>query len=308
MKWLLLCSIVVTSVALAAPGSEFLAPFAAPAFLFLGLSLAVVPAAHGVARFLKWQFQSARRFHAARIGATLAACAGVALILSTSAKSKLHGWGLRPLQVGLGSELAAVVSPIQQFSQDSARILWEDFPQDSCPGATVLLPLLTHRHFIGGNAAGDSDNAYANLSDGQIGGRSIAAWSDTELDAFCRRYNIGCIVAATNATTKRLDRWPLADFCTAAGARRLYRLQRPLSYVLKGSANEVKADRIGITLSDVVPEQGEVVLSFHYHEGLRARPSWVRIEREPDPYDPVPLIRLQMSAPAARVTLSWNRP
>jgi hypothetical protein len=308
MKWLLMSSLIVTGVSLAAPGSDFLAPFATPAFLFLGLSLAVVPAAHGVARFFKWQRQSARRFHAPQIAATLAACTGVGLVVWASAKSKLDGWGLRPLEVGLVPELAAVISPIQRFSQNAGRILWEDSSGDACSRAIVLLPLLTHRHFIGGHAAGDSDNAYANLSEGKIGGRSISAWSDTELDAFCRRYNIGWIVAATNDTTKRLDRWPLAEFCTTAGPRRLYQLQRPLSFVLKGSANEVKADRVGITLSDVIPEQGEVVLSFHYHEGLRARPSWVRIEREPDPYDPVPLIRLQMSAPAARVTLSWNRP
>jgi len=71
---------------------------------------------------------------------------------------------------------------------------------------------------------------------------------------------------------------------------------------------DVTADRNSISLSDVVPEHGDVVLSFHYHEGLRARPGWIKVEREPDPYDPIPLVRLQMIAPAARVTLTWDRP
>ena len=90
--------------------------------------------------------------------------------------------------------------------------------------------------------------------------------------------------------------------------RRLYALQRPHSFVLKGQARDVTADRSGITLADVVPEQGELVLSLHYHEGLRARPSWIKVDREPDPYDPIPFVRLQMTAPAARVTLTWQRP
>jgi hypothetical protein len=77
---------------------------------------------------------------------------------------------------------------------------------------------------------------------------------------------------------------------------------------LKGQAQNVAINRFSISLTDVVPEHGEVVLSLHHHEGLRARPGWIKVEREPDAYDPVPLVRLQMIAPAARVTLVWNRP
>ena len=66
-------------------------------------------------------------------------------------------------------------------------------------------------------------------------------------------------------------------------------------------------DRVGL---DVQPEDGEVILSLHYHDGLTVSPSRVKAEREErelDPRDPIPLVRLRVDAPVARVTLSWER-
>ena len=68
-------------------------------------------------------------------------------------------------------------------------------------------------------------------------------------------------------------------------------------------------------LADVVPEGGEVILSLHYLAGLKATPSRVKIEkveREPsshDPtgHDPIGFIRLKLTDPAPRVTLTWDR-
>jgi hypothetical protein len=61
-----------------------------------------------------------------------------------------------------------------------------------------------------------------------------------------------------------------------------------------------------VVLTDVVPEDGVVVVSLHYHHGWRVRPGWVDVEREPDPYDPIPFLRLRMPGPVARVTLVWD--
>ena len=64
-----------------------------------------------------------------------------------------------------------------------------------------------------------------------------------------------------------------------------------------------------VALGDVYPENGELVLSLHYQEGLTVSPSRVKIERYEDPTgrDPIPLVRLKVDAPVARLTLTWRR-
>ena len=51
---------------------------------------------------------------------------------------------------------------------------------------------------------------------------------------------------------------------------------------------------------------GEVVLSLHYQEGLTASPGRVRVEKCEDEH-PIPLIRLRVDAPVARVTITWQK-
>jgi hypothetical protein len=130
------------------------------------------------------------------------------------------------------------------------------------------------------------------------------------LDAYARRYNIGCVVCASPIARDRFARWravePLSIDNTAAEWR-VFRVRRPLSYVLKGQARQFEADARHVTMCDVVPEDGEIVLSLHYQSGWQVRPSWVHIERELDPYDPIPFVRLRVPGPVGRVTLTWDR-
>jgi hypothetical protein len=309
MKWLVWSSTVVTAISLAAPTSDSLAPFAAPAFLFLGFGLAVVPAAHGVARWLDWQFRGRGRGSLGLVMGAALICAAAAWLTGPPTQSALTGWGPRPLRLGFPSGFADIAAAIRTHTQPSARVLWEDGAMDELSGMAVLLPVMTDRAFIGAlSGAADNDATYPTLTDGLLAGRSLTHWSDAELEGFCRRYNVGWIVTATSTARDRLAKWPLAEPRASVGTRQLFALKRPLTFVLKGQVHDVTADRNSISLSDVVPEHGDVVLSFHYHEGLRARPGWIKVEREPDPYDPIPLVRLQMIAPAARVTLTWDRP
>jgi hypothetical protein len=307
IKWLLLSSLIVTALALIAPASDLSAPFRGPAFLFLGLSLAIVPAANSLIRSLVWLVRAGRRV---RLGFFIVAGVAIATLL-LFVVGRPHwriGWGLSPLVLDFSDGLAEIAPVIRERTRAEARILWEGSSSDTTPSAALLLPLLTERAYLCSAAQTDTDAAWASLADGVLAARPIHLWSDAELEAFFCRYNIGWIVAANETTFDRLNRLALAVKLDSPGPRRLYSLQRPLSYVLQGRASSVTADRAGISLADVVPEQGSVVLSFHYHEGLVARPGWVRVEREPDPYDPLPLIRLHLTAPASRVTLSWRRP
>src|SRR5260370_18538734 len=75
------------------------------------------------------------------------------------------------------------------------------------------------------------------------------------------------------------------------------------TFTLKGQSQGIHADSRHITLADVVPENGVVVLSLHYQAGMRALPTRVQIERERYPYDPIAFLRLRGARPLARGTL-----
>ena len=81
----------------------------------------------------------------------------------------------------------------------------------------------------------------------------------------------------------------------------------PRGFVLKGRAELLRADCERITLGNVEPDGDELVLCFHYQEGLRVQPSRVRMERELDPRDPIPFIRLKMSGPVTCLTLTLDK-
>jgi len=168
--------------------------------------------------------------------------------------------------------------------------------------------VVTGRSYLGGLDSETSiEHGYAAFSEQRLAGRLITDWNDGELEEFCRRYNAGWAVCWSAAANERFRRWPGAEAVVqlgGAGQGWLFRLP-PGSFTLKGSGRLVSADCQRITLADVVPEDGQVVLSLHYLTGLQAFPSRIQIEREPDPRDPIPFIRLRVPGPVARVVLTW---
>jgi hypothetical protein len=219
-----------------------------------------------------------------------------------------------PLTIGLGPERQALVAAVRQAThtdQPEARILWEEDPAGpEASSWTALLPLLTDRFYLGGlDPEASIEHAYARLTDQTLAGRSISDWSDLELEDFCRRYNVGWIVCWSPRSTARFRAWTDAEPVLRLPAERpgyLFKLHRQPSFALKGQARLIQADCQRLALADVVPEDGSVVLSFHYQAGLQASPSRVQVEREPDPHDPIPFIRLRVPGPIARVTLTWK--
>jgi hypothetical protein len=139
----------------------------------------------------------------------------------------------------------------------------------------------------------------------------LSDWSDTDLSAYCRRYNVGWVACTTAAARERFARWspahPLPTPATADGWQ-VFGLRRSHTYVLRGAARACEFGPSRVSLTDVVPEDGAVVVSLHYHEGWRVRPAWVGVERDLDPLDPVPFIRLRMPGPVGRITLTWGGP
>lgn len=214
-----------------------------------------------------------------------------------------------PLALGLAPDAEQLVALVREHTTAEARILWEDDATDQASRWPALLPVLTGRDYLGGlDPEGCIEHSAAGLANGMLAGRPLAAWSDAELTALCRRYHLGWAVCRSPTAIARLRAWPGAGaVATLPGSPpgSLFRLPTS-SFVLKGQARLIEVSRRRVALADVVPEDGIVVLSLHYHAGMVASPIRVQVERETDPDDPIPFVRLRLPGPVARLTLTWD--
>lgn len=279
-----------------------------------GLLFAVLPAAYA------WtQVYHLVEMRAGRPWLAALSCLGIVLAGAMAAhRTVVHVaqrcTGPAPLTIGLGPDRQALVATLLQHTRPDARILWEERHATRTTSRwTALLPLLAERSFIGGlDSEAGIEHLHVGLVEQKLAGQPIRTMSDAALDDYCRHYNVGWIVCWSPDVIARLRAWKDGAYEIARvidGEQGvLFALRRPTrSYVLRGQARLVHADSQRITLSDVVPDKdGKVVLSFHYQTGLRVSPSRVKIEREPDPTKSIPLIRLHLTGPVARLTLTWD--
>lgn len=276
------------------------------------LWFATLPAVHAGGVVIRWVERLAG--NPAR-GAVVSCWLVVVLMVGTrSYLSPLAAKCVRssPFMIGLDADNQSIVENLKSHTNPSSRILWED-QQDPSDGSrwAALLPLLTGRTFIGGlDPDSGIEHSFASLVDQTLAGRPIREWTNAELDDFCRKYAIAWAVCRSPAAIERFRKY---DGVTAAtpledGKDSWLFTLKPRSFVLNGHGRVIAADSKRITLADVVPEDGKVVLSLHFQAGIQASPSRVQVERETDPYDPIPFIRLQLPGPVARVTLTWEEP
>jgi hypothetical protein len=281
----------------------------APALLF-----ATFPAAHGLV--------AAARLVRSRLGArwaVLLAGSG-AFVVWLAAAAPLSAWATRlaqpePLTIGLGAGQQAVVTVLTEQTKSTARILWEDRRGGRLTSRwTTLLPLLTGRTFVGGlDPEAGIEHTQMGLVDGSLGGQALAEWSDADLRDYCKRYNVGWVVCRSDKAVRWMRAWCEKGEAEATatlddeGPAYLFTLSRRPSYALVGSAEVLQADARRIVLGKVIPQDGVVVLSLHYHSGLHVAPGRVRPERELDSRDPIPLLRLRLAEPAPLVTITWEK-
>jgi hypothetical protein len=293
--------------------SEPLATLGTPLLLVPALLFAVPPAVYALLE----AYRLLARRTGTRVRAALVLAGVLLLALGLDYRDTFvlasRCAGATPLVVGLSPDQVRTVAALKQQTTAEARILWEDRsgpPQ--APHWSALLPLWTGRAYLGGlDADAGIEHAYAGFTDQVLMGRPIKDWTDAELDDFCRRYNIGWVVCWSPAAVERFRAWPEAQALAPVQDQEagcLFRLRRPRSFALKGQAHWLQADWRRIALSDLVPEDGQVVLSLHYQAGLQVSPGRIQIERELDPYDPIPFVRLRLPGPVARLTLTWEGP
>jgi hypothetical protein len=211
-----------------------------------------------------------------------------------------------PLPLGLPDKVQQTVDALQKATTSKARLLFEE--TQATDAWTPLFPFVLERPSVGGlGADARIEHGVARMREGKLAGRSIEEWSDTELADYCRRYNVGWVVCHTKASQARFKKWSVtADSTVLPDGSTLFTLRRPQSYVLQGKGSLEKIEPDAITLTDLAPVEGTIVLSFHFHPGIRPSADRVRVEKEPQVHDGIPYIRLRLTEPLARLTLRWD--
>jgi len=221
-----------------------------------------------------------------------------------------------PLLIGFTPEQQQLIALLNEQATAEARVLWDD-TSNQWPGWnwSALLPLYTKCAFLGGlDPESGVEHSYCAMCSRQLTGRALSEWSDADLLSFCQWYNVGWVVARSPSA---IERWgklaqakPIAQLTEDGQPVVFYSLDRPRSFILRGTATWESANTRRIILTNVVPEGGEVHLSLHMLDGLRVSPSYVQVKKLQDPTcrDPVDNVKLEMPGPVPWLTLMWENP
>lgn len=216
------------------------------------------------------------------------------------------------LEIGLGPDRKAIVDALIQHTTDDARILWEDRTRNRQASRwSALLPVFTDRCYIGGlDPDGFMEHSSISLMNQALDSQPIATWTNEYLAEYCWRYNVRWVVAWSPVVIQRFENWPATKKIQALKDGEtgwLFAIDRTSGFALKGSADFLGCDGRNIVLGNVVPENGEVVLSLHYQAGMRASLPRVQVERAELSQDRIGFIRLRLAERAAGVTVTWER-
>jgi hypothetical protein len=221
----------------------------------------------------------------------------------------------KPLECALPKWVEPVIKQFMAGDAPYGRVLWEDRSTDRQSGWTVFMPIITSRDWIGGlSRNAPIEHLQASLRDAKLAGRVVSDWSDSELLGYIKAYRLGFVVARTSESITRWNR--LADARKIltiependGGPCAVFKLPGEDGLAILGQARVLEMSSGKITLADVVPDKGTVVLSLHYQKGLKTRPARVKVERELDSRDPIPLLRLRLDEPVSRLEIEWHSP
>jgi hypothetical protein len=263
--------------------------FKVPFDLFL-----VIPASYFIA---DWLASRSSASSAPLVPALLVGGAAVFVVnlLQTEFQGKMK------LRTFVLPEVSAIVEWIKNETPADARVLFEESGDETgfVYGGMYLssfVPYWTNRELIGGpiNLYNDRHH-FAEFHSGKLFKKDIRTLTDKEISDYFRLYNIGAIVAFHPSSLQRLQSMPeLLALNRRIGPVHLIKLNQPFTWFLTGEG-KLKASANRLELSEV--RGREVILKYHWTEGLRAQP-YVKIVPVRMYDDPIPFIKV-IDPPAA---------
>ena len=171
-----------------------------------------------------------------------------------------------------------IESLIGTKTKDASRILIEhsnDGTGRHYAGGTFpsLLPRLTGREFIGNDYAwGPTWDGKSTFADGILFQQPIETADIKDIELRCKIYNIGWVICWSEKAKAFFNRFPdFFIFYDNVAVGSFYRVNKEASFFLKG-AGSVKASMNRIELENLTPEDGEIIISYHWMKYFKTDP------------------------------------
>ncbi|HQR41353.1 MAG TPA: hypothetical protein PLX97_01685, partial [Gemmatales bacterium] len=199
------------------------------------------------------------------------------------------------------------IEKLHQHTTDEARILWEEVKGNA--SWSPLLACQAQRSFVGTLGRAEQvliEPLQVRLTNGALQGKPIELWRNSDLVNFATDWNIGWVAAFHNES---ITRWKQLQGARVVASLPLggvlIRLDRPFTYCKQGQAELAFVEPRRLTLHNLVPDNGQVVLSLHYHATMRTSNNKVSLETWQQAYDGIPMLKLRLSGPMERLTIEW---
>jgi hypothetical protein len=256
--------------------------------------LLVIPAGAGLAAMLTALFRE--RGTAVRL---FTAAAAFTLLVHPVFKplKTVYGYDLYRLNCAFPSPLTELMTWLDDATTREGRILVEDSECDTDHrfyGAhfPALFPEYVKREYLcGPRPMYPIKHSYASFTAGLLFERKVEEYTLDELKRRFDIYNVRWIVAWCEESKKVFDRYP--EYMVKVGnidEFSLYEVKSTPSFFIKGRG-AVKSDYNRLELSAVVPEDGEIIISYHWMQYLKTDPE-LTMEQAMVGDDPVGFIRI----------------
>lgn len=211
------------------------------------------------------------------------------------------------LQMQLPAVVSETVQRLRQHTTTEARILWEETKDNAA--WSPLLPGMIERFWVGGMGRAEQvliDPMQVRLTQGSLLSKPMEQWSVSDLNALVADWNIGWIAAFHPESILRWKAYPGAEVVAEMpNGGKLFQLTRPFSFCRQGQARWSFPATRRMTLTNLVPENGHVVLSLHYHVSMRTMNNKASLDTWQQAFDGIPMLKIRLPGPMERLTIEW---
>ena len=209
----------------------------------------------------------------------------------------IYTYNLYRLSCEFPTPLKELLNWLENHTNREGRILIEDSESDTFHqyyGAhfPALFPEYTKREYLcGPRPMYPIKHSYASFTAGVLFEKKIEDYSLDELKKSFDLYNVKWIVCWLDTSKNFFNQYPAYLVKKAAIDRfTIYQVHRRPSFFLKGEGG-VKSDYNRLELSQIVTEDDEIIINYHFMKGLKTDPERT-LERVLIGGDPIGFIRI----------------